>query len=294
MKPLDFQDFETTLKRTQEALQAEREGVAARMELAALNQELEIAERIQKSMLPHDFLPQFRDFTLYAEMLPARRVGGDFYDFFLIGENRLAFLIGDVSGKGIPAALFMAVSRTLLQATALQDVTPGECLRYANRVLGGEGEGGVFVTVFYGVLHTGTGQMEYAIGGHNPPYRVPDAASGEALTAISEPGGPPVGLLPDAEYQSGRLQLSAGETVFLFTDGVTEAAGDRQEFFGNRRLREVLEGSRSAGPRAMVQAVMAAVNAFVDGAPQNDDITSLAIQWTPSSVPRESPAAPQG
>jgi len=143
MKPLDFQDFETTLRRTQEALQAARDAVAARSELNAIQHELEIAARIQASILPREFCPERDDFDIYAEMTPARTVGGDFYDFFLIDPKRLGFVIGDVSGKGIPAALFMAVSRTLLQAVGLEGRSPEECLRYANQVLGGQGEPGV-------------------------------------------------------------------------------------------------------------------------------------------------------
>jgi phosphoserine phosphatase RsbU/P len=280
-KPIDFQDFETTLRRTQEALDTEREGEAARLELAALNQELEIAGRIQKSILPQDFFPEFRDFSLYAEMVPARHVGGDLYDFFMLGENRLAFLIGDVSGKGIPAALFMAVSRTLLQATALQGVTPAECLRYANRILGSDREGALFVTVFYAVLDLKTGELEFARGGHNPPYLV--AAANPEIRAIAEPAGPPVGLLAEPGYETGRLQLAPDDTVFLFTDGITELANTEQQFYGDQRLRSVLESIRSAGPRAMVRGALEAASQFAAGAPQADDITALAVQWTPQS-----------
>src|SRR4051794_10476322 len=263
MKPLDFQDFETTLRRTHEALEAAREALDARSQLHAIQRELEIAARIQASILPREFCPEREDFTIYAEMTPARVVGGDFYDFFLIDPKRLGFVIGDVSGKGIPAALFMAVSRTLLQAIALEGRPPDECLRYANQVLGGQGEPGVYVTVFYGILHTDTGELEFCLGGHNPPYRI--SPSGE-LHAIHEPGGIVVGLLPDSVYETGRLQLEAGDSIFLFTDGVTEAMDREEHFFTERRLKEVLRACGGLAPKEIASRVIGAVGEYTAGA----------------------------
>lgn len=277
MKPLDFQDFETTLRRTEQAVKAAREALAARSQLSAIQQELEIAARIQASILPREFCPGREDFGIYAEMTPARVVGGDFYDFFLIDQDRLGFLIGDVSGKGIPAALFMAVSRTLLQAVALQGSSPSECLQYANEVLGNQGEPGVYVTVFYGILHTGTGELEFCLGGHNPPYRI--SAAGQ-LGRIYDPGGVVVGLLPESTYETGRVQLDAGDTIFLFTDGVTEAMDPQQHFFGERRLKHLLAGCGGFAPKETVGSVLRAVAEFAGGAVQSDDITTMAVKWT--------------
>jgi len=276
IKPLDFQDFETTLRRTQEALAAARDAVQARSQLHAIQRELEIAARIQASILPREFCPERDEFKIYAEMTPARVVGGDFYDFFQIGPNRLGFVIGDVSGKGIPAALFMAVSRTLLQAVALEGRSPHDCLHYANQVLGGQGEPGVYVTVFYGILHTDTGELEYCLGGHNPPYRI--SRSGD-LQAIHEPGGVVVGLLPDSEYESGRVQLEPGDSIFLFTDGVTEAMDSEEHFFTERRLKDLLRSSGGLEPKELAQRVLRAVNEFTAAAEQSDDITVMALQW---------------
>ncbi len=278
-KPIDFQDFESTLRRSREALVTARQGYEARAQLSALNQELEIAARIQASMLPREFdIPGCRDCELYAQMRPARRVGGDFYDFFEIDDQRLGIVIGDVSGKGIPAALFMAVSRTLLRATALQGVAPEACLDYANRILGRQGEPGVYVTAFYGILHTRSGVLEYCIGGHNPPYRV---SPGGELKAIAEPGSMVIGLLPDSEYVRGTEQLSHGDSLFLFTDGVPEAMNAEQRFFGEKRLKEVLAANSECSPKEMVEAVQAAIAEFVNGAPRSDDVTTLAVKWGP-------------
>jgi phosphoserine phosphatase RsbU/P len=278
-KPIDFADFETTLRRTRDALEAERLGVESRQRLIALEQEIEIAAQIQTSMLPHEF-PSGGDFDIYAEMVPARRVGGDFYDFFAIGPDRVGFLIGDVCGKGIPAALFMAVSRTILRATALQGIDPADCLSYVNKVLGAQREGAAYVTVFYAILHTGTGDVEFCIGGHNPPYRV--SATGE-VSAIAEPGGVVVGLLPPSEvrYENGFLRLHANEAIFLFTDGVTEAMNSDRAFFGERALRRNLSEGAKLSAREMARGVLGAVAEFTQAAAQSDDITAMAVKWTP-------------
>jgi len=185
-------------------------------------------------------------------------------------------VIGDVSGKGIPAALFMAVSRTLLQAIALEGRPPDECLRYANQVLGGQGEPGVYVTVFYGILHTDTGELEFCLGGHNPPYRI--SAAGE-LQAIHEPGGVVVGLLPDSVYETGRVQLAPGDAIFLFTDGVTEAMDREEHFFTERRLKELLRKCGGLKPKEISARVLGDLGEFTAGAEQSDDITVMAVRW---------------
>src|SRR5699024_874867 len=135
----------------------------------------------------------------------------------------------------------------------------------------------VYVTVFYGILHTDTGELEFCIGGHNPPYRV--SATGE-LSRVWEPGGVVVGLLPDSEYQTGRLQLAAGDSIFLYTDGVTEALNPEEKFFGERRLKELLAAAGGVEPKEAVGRVLRAVSEFTSGADQSDDITAMAVRWT--------------
>jgi sigma-B regulation protein RsbU (phosphoserine phosphatase) len=278
-KPIDFTDFETTLRRTRDALEIERLGVETRQRLSALEQEIEIAAQIQVSMLPREF-PTGELFDIYAQIAPARRVGGDFFDFFPINSDSVGFLIGDVSGKGVPAALFMAVSRTILRATALQGLDPAECLAYVNNVLGTQREGAVFVTVFYAILHTDTGDVEFCIGGHNPPYRI--ASTGE-IVPVDEPGGIVIGLLPPEEvsYETGRFHLKAGDSLFLFTDGVTEAMNADGGFFGERRLRHALAECAGCSSKEIAQRVLAEVAQFTEGAVQSDDITAMAVKWTP-------------
>jgi phosphoserine phosphatase RsbU/P len=173
--------------------------------------------------------------------------------------------------------LFMAVSRTLLRATALAGATPAECLCRANHVLGAQGEPAVYVTVFYGILHTDSGELEFAIGGHNPPFRISESG---AVESIEEPAGMVVGLLPWATYETGKLQLERDDSVFLFTDGVSEAMNAEERFFGERRLKETLSRAAGLAPREMVETVLSAVNEFTGDAPPSDDITLLAVKWT--------------
>src|SRR6185295_7817176 len=154
--------------------------------------------------------PGHNEFEIYAQMIPAREVGGDFYDFFLIDKDRLGIVIGDVSGKGVPAAIFMAVSRTLLKATALQGVSAGDCLKYVNDVLTRQSDSAMFVTIFYGILHTDSGELEYCIAGHNPPYILP--ASG-APRAIVEPAGLMAGAFEIAAFETGRMLLERGDAI---------------------------------------------------------------------------------
>src|SRR5262249_1151458 len=162
---------------------------------------------------PHHLFPPFperKDFDLFAAMLPAREVGGDFYDFFLIDNDRLGFVIGDVSGKGVPAAIFMAMSRTLLKATALAGARPAECLQRANRVLCLDNSSEMFVTVFYGIFDTRTGAIEYGNGGHNPPYLL--RANGE-VEALESTGGMVLGALEDVAYRSKTVVLRPGDGI---------------------------------------------------------------------------------
>jgi sigma-B regulation protein RsbU (phosphoserine phosphatase) len=278
-KPIDFEDFELTIRKTIQELMVRREGQKAREQLVAIQQELSIATRIQQSMLPRMFpaFPERQEFEICAEMIPARSVGGDFYDFFLIDGERLGFVIGDVSGKGVPAAIFMAVSRTLLRATALQGEVPGECLQYMNTVLARQCDPAMFVTVFYGILHTRSGEMEYCCGGHNPPYLF-SAADG-SVTAIEDIGGMVVGAFERAQYETGRMRLHPGDALLLYTDGVTEAEDGRENCFSEERLAAVLARAGTGPVERMIQEVVGEVRAFSGGAAQADDITVMALRY---------------
>ena len=276
-KPIDFQDFETTINKTIQESVALRTGSKAREQLTAIQHELGIASQIQQSMLPKIFppFPDRQEFSLYATMFPAKEVGGDFYDFFLIDHNRLGFVIGDVSGKGVPAAIFMAVSRTLLRATALEGLTPGECLHYVNTALSTESDTAMFVTTFYGVLNTDTGQVDYAVGGHNPPYLLRH----DGVKAMEVNAGIVVGVLSDAEYETSSIQLAPGEGIVLYTDGVTEALDASEVLFSEERLEELLGEVKDQAPEDIVRRVVGDVRRHAGGVPQSDDVTVMAIRY---------------
>jgi sigma-B regulation protein RsbU (phosphoserine phosphatase) len=206
-KPIDFHDFEATLRKTRDELESIRQAILHRDQLFALQNELSIAGRIQQSILPRDF-PVSPHFELCARMLPARVVSGDFYDFFLLDDRRLGFAVGDVSGKGIPAAIYMAVSRTLLRATVAQKLTPVECLMYVNHVLVRQGEGDMFVTMFYGVLDLTTGELEYCVAGHTPPWLISATNGVQPLKQIR---GTMLGLFEDPEIGNDRIALTSGD-----------------------------------------------------------------------------------
>lgn len=276
-KPIDFADFEVTVNKTRKAVEEIRQGSQAKEQLSALHYELSVATRIQQSILPGKFppFPDRKEFTIFASMTPARAVGGDFYDFFFIDQRRLGFVIGDVSGKGVPAAIFMAVCRTLLRATAMQSASAGECLRYVNSVLCRQSDPAMFVTIFYGILDTKTGELEYSVGGHNPPYLL--SASGEVTTI--EGTGVIVGILDTAEYGTDKAQLSPGDAIFLYTDGVPEAENSRNEEFSEASLQNVLERVRARPVEEIVREVFAEVNKFSAGTLQHDDITAMAVRY---------------
>ena len=202
-------------------------------------------------------------------------LGGDLFDFFLLDPERLGFVVGDVSGKGVPAALFMAIARTLLRAAAHHQASPGACLTYMNQSLVEQQSSGMFVTLFYGILHTRTGVLEYSNAGHNPPY----AFSPEGqVRALNEHGGPMLGVFGGLQYQSRRTEVGSGEGVLVFTDGVTEACNKNGAFFGDSRLQAYLEAHASGPVDELVRGLHAEVERFEAGAARTDDITVLALR----------------
>ncbi len=242
--------------------------------------EMQAAATIQNSILPR---PLARDgalaaIDLHAEMHPAREIGGDFYDFFLIDDDRLAVTVADVSGKGIPAALFMAVSRTVLRGGERGDDMAAH-MESANRLLATENAASMFVTAFHGVIDLKTGALRYCNAGHNPPYLLRAAGGRETLKAT----GIPFGVLEDVPYRVAETRLEPGDALFLFSDGITEAFNPDSEEFGTARLEAALEaafrGGRGQGAAALVGDILAATTGFAAGAEQSDDITALALVY---------------
>jgi sigma-B regulation protein RsbU (phosphoserine phosphatase) len=275
-KPIDFHDFEVTLDKTLQQVRRLRQAAADRDRLVALDHDLQTAAIIQRSFLPPgpEVYAGRSDFAVAAVTHPARQVGGDFYDHFLVDDDRLGLVIGDVSGKGLPASLFMAVTRTLIRAFALGGAAPGDCLREVNRHLLRDTSSGLFVTLIYGVLHLPSGSFNYASGGHPAPYRLavggPEPLDGRGLV---------VGVLDEANYETHHTTLRPGDRLFLYSDGIPEAANIADEQFSDERLRAVLAGSPENAPDQLIEHVLAAVRQFTAGAPQSDDITALALGY---------------
>ena len=276
-KPIDFQDLEITINKTLKQLQELKQAVQEHDQLVTIRNELDIASHIQQSILPQTFppFPERTDFEIFAEMIPAREVGGDFYDFFLIDSDRLGFVIGDVSGKGVPAAIFMAVSRTLLRAVALTGTPPAQCLDRVNSLLCLDNSAEMFVTLFYGVFNTRTGEVEYGNGGHNPPYLL---RRGGAVEALESTGGMVLGAIDRIRYRTKTVTLDPGDGIFLYTDGVTEAMDSAGNLFSEQRLAGLLQQINGAAPDTLVRAVLQDVRAYSAPAAQNDDITVLVIR----------------
>jgi phosphoserine phosphatase RsbU/P len=277
-KPIDFTDLETTIAKTIQQLDVLRQAIRDHEQLLSVRNDLTTAARIQQSIVPQIFppFPDRPELDLFGRMVPAKHVGGDFYDYFFIDQDRLAFLIGDVSGKGVPAAIFMAVSRTLLKAIAMQVVNPGESLRRLNTMLIPENSGRMFVTIFYGVLNTRTGEIQFSIGGHNPPFVKRKEG---AVERLNQEGGFLLGMVEGMDYDVHKIALRPGDTILLYTDGVTEAMNAADELFDEKRLVESLEKANGDSLPDLLKGVEENLERFVAGHPQSDDITMLALQY---------------
>ena len=274
-KPISFDDLEITINKTMDEIMQLRHSMEEHDQLVSIQQDLQTAHEIQQAILPKVFppFPSRTDFDIYAAMIAAREVGGDFFDFFLIDNDRLGFVIGDVSGKGVPAAIFMAVSRTLIRATGLKGIPAEECMHYVNNLLCNESVSCMFVTVFYGILNTNTGKLEYVNAGHNPPYLL----TSKGLKKVEMTGGTILGCIEDYQYKSRKITLAPGDRLFLYTDGVTEAFTKHNEAYGDERLESFLRQNQDYSIEELVKGVLKEVNDHSMGIPQSDDITLLSI-----------------
>jgi len=252
-----------------------REALRAKTQFIALQQELEIARNMQLSILPRKF-DAHPGLAIHATMIPAKEVGGDFYDFFALDAHRVALVMADVSGKGVPAAFFMAVSRTLLRAIAQFSDSPGPCMVRLNDLLAADNEEMMFVTLFYAILDTRDGSLVYANAGHNPPYVL--RANGQVET-VPRTNGMALAVMDGIEYAENRLTLSRGDGLFMFTDGVTEALDPALQLFGDDRLVEGLQHIQSLPVRAIPAEVVAMIKRFEAGSAQADDITCLMVRY---------------
>ncbi|WP_029897747.1 SpoIIE family protein phosphatase [Desulfohalovibrio reitneri] len=243
-----------------------------------IESELRIARDIQMGILPKIFppFPDLPEFDIYASIEPALEVGGDLYDFFFVDDDHFCFLIGDVSGKGVPAAFFMAVTRTLLTVRAEGMTDPGAVLAMVNDDLAEENESCMFVTLFLGILNIHDGTLRYANAGHNPPLHVKRGGRVDWIPSLREPMAGP---LPGLNYSTRTIELAEGDTVFTYTDGVTEAMDSGQGLYTDERLERTVADNAGLGPRQLIAAVDESIKAFTGGVAQSDDITMLAIRY---------------
>ena len=277
MKPIDMEDLERTIQKAVEQISFIKKAQAEHSQLEEIQYDLNVAREIQQSILPKVFpvFPESVPFDIYATMNAAKAVGGDFYDFFMVDEHHLGFTIADVSDKGVPAAIFMAISRTVIRATALRQHSPATCLSESNNLLCNESVNGMFVTVFYAVLNIHTGDVVYSNGGHNRPVWI---RKGETAEMLPVTGNMALGVMSGLPYNERTIHLEPGDSLFLYTDGISEAMNPKGELFGDVRLIETCSQA-SASAKAMIGRMEQRVSAFVDGATQYDDMTMLSLLY---------------
>ena len=277
-KPIDMEDLSRTIEKAIDQIHYVHESQKEHTQLVSLKVDLTSASEIQQYFLPRVFPPFPEDsdkVDIFASMEAAKDVGGDFYDFFRIDEDRIALVIGDVCGKGIPAALFMVLSQTIIRSKASQYTSAAECMTEANHLLASYSVESMFVTVFYVIYNTKTGHVTYCNAGHNPPHILRADGTVERLPKTKNVI---VGVYDGVKYKEDTLQLEHGDTLVMFTDGVTEARNQAREEFGTERLNYMLSGLANTNCRQMVETVKAGLATFVDGAEQHDDITMLVIK----------------
>ena len=277
-KPIDLEDLERTIEKAREEIEFVKQSQKEHGQLVDLKADLSLAAEVQSAILPNKF-PPFPDVAsevdIHATIKPAKDVGGDFYDFFRIDDDHLGFVIADVSGKGVPAALFMTMSYTLLRFTGTRSLTPVTTVSQSNDMLSKESFDSMFVTVFYGVYCISTGEMRYVNAGHNPPYIIKVNGNVDVLPNSNNIC---MGVTEGFPYQESILKLEKGDMLVAFTDGVTEACDPSNNLYGEGRLESLLATLRDNTTQEVTSAIDNAVNAHANGAEQSDDITIMAIK----------------
>ncbi|MDO4171143.1 MAG: SpoIIE family protein phosphatase [Prevotellaceae bacterium] len=277
-KPIDLDDLQLTIEKAIQEIEFVKQTQKEHGQLRDIKGDLAMAADTQLAILPTTF-PPFSDLTgqldIFASMKPASDVGGDFYDFYRIDENHIGFTIADVSGKGVPAAIFMAVSHTLLRFAGRKTLDAVSVINESNDILACESFDSMFVTLFYGVYNVRTGVITYVNAGHNPPYILRADGSMETL-----PLSPNIslGVVERYSYKSATVQLNHGDSIVTFTDGVTEACNDSGELYGEQRLEALLASCRGMDAQRTVERIIDAVHEHTGNAEQSDDITILTLK----------------
>lgn len=276
-KPIDLDDLQRTIEKAQAEIEFVKQTQKEHGQLVDIKADLSLASEVQLAILPREF-PPFADLAsvidIHATMKPAKDVGGDFYDFFRVDENHIGFVMADVSGKGVPAALFMTMSHTLLRFTGTKTTDPVATVADSNNMLSKESFDSMFVTLFYGVLDVRTGEVRYVNAGHNPPYLL--KADG-TVSVLPKSNNICMGVMDEFPYQESTLTLEKGDMLITFTDGVTEACDMSNQLFGEERLESLIATLKGNSAEQITAAINNAVASHANGAEQSDDITILLI-----------------
>lgn len=277
-KPIDMEDLSLTIEKAVEEVNYIKQTQREHLQLESIQSDLAVAGEIQKAILPCRFppFPEIKSLDIYASMTPAKEIGGDFYDFFRLDDDRIGLVIADVSGKGVPAALFMAVSNTLLRSISMTKDNSQDCIDELNRLLCRVNVNSMFVTVFYGILNHRTGELDYTNGGHNPAY-VLRGKNGE-LERLGRFPNLVVGGFEDFSYKSESAQLDPGDSLFLYTDGITEAFDAKEQPFGDERLEDSLVELYHDDAKTIIEGVYADLGDFIGDTTQSDDITMVVVK----------------
>jgi sigma-B regulation protein RsbU (phosphoserine phosphatase) len=277
-KPINLEDMELTIEKAIEQIKFVKNAQHEHSQLTSIQSDLKIANEIQQTILPKKFppWPHIHTFDIYASMKAAAYIGGDFYDFFLIDNDRLGLVIADVSGKGIPAAIFMAISRTVIRAIALTENSASACMKRSNLIICQESVNDMFVTAFYAILNISSGVITYCNAGHNPPIVIRHNAQASFVPLTRDCI---LGALPEASFHEKELRMTPGDALLLYTDGVTEAMNPQSELYGTERLLRLSQSLANATPREAVRQVSDQLETFGNGAVQSDDVTMLCIKY---------------
>ena len=257
---------------------SEKQNLQITKEMERIDIELNLAREIQMGILPKIFpaFPEYDEFDIYADLIPAKMVGGDLYDFFFIDKDHLCFTLGDVADKGVPAALFMVITKTLVKNSAQFNLSPAEMMNKINRILCSDNPNTMFVTLIIGILNVRTGEVLYASGGHNQPILIRHGGSVHYMEDVS---GPALGVIPETSYKKVSVTLGADDAIFLYTDGVTEAMNEKDELFTNERLIENARALQHTTAKEMIVAILQEVRKHTGSRPQSDDIAMMMIRY---------------
>lgn len=277
-KPIDLDDLSVTIEKAIEQINYVHQMQKEHNQLESIKGDLAVAGEIQQAILPRVFppFPELEEYMdLAASMTAAKDVGGDFYDFFRIDDDHIGLVIADVSGKGIPAAIFMAVSRTLIRAIGMQNIPASDCIKRCNDLLCSESVDCMFVTVFYAIYNVKTGELAYCNAGHNSPLVLHADGSCEVLPTSTNCM---IGAIEGLTFNESVMQLTKGDMLVTFTDGVNEAMNTENKEYGDERLQAILPTTKGMTCREAINSILNDVKTFVGSAPQSDDITLLAVK----------------